>query len=118
MKKIFFKIVSLILVIIFTGVSLIPPSMAWAQNSLKNTSFPSALNSPSLGESFYLSDPFEPMLVKGVRIFPEDPLQFDFVIEMYDIQLNVESIELISSRFLLASCPKVDSSRATGSLNL
>jgi len=59
------------------------PSGAYAQ----------ALNLPAPGTMVSLTPAFMPVLMKGVRVYPENPLLFDFILDSGKSSLKIESPE-------------------------
>jgi len=70
--KMFRRIVSLILILIFSLGIVIPPDIARAQ-VLPMLPLPGAMVTQSPG--------YVPALIKGITIDPQNPLAFDFIID-------------------------------------
>ncbi|MCA9407367.1 MAG: hypothetical protein KC733_01660, partial [Candidatus Omnitrophica bacterium] len=80
--KAVYRVISLFLVFIF-GVSPITPiSNVSAQSSV------TGLNLPAPGAMVQLSPVFQPAVIKGLKILPQDPFRFDFIIDTGDSQLE------------------------------
>ncbi|MBP9853299.1 MAG: hypothetical protein KBD53_00350 [Candidatus Omnitrophica bacterium] len=62
---------SLILVVTF----VVPPQQSYAQ---------SVLNLPALGTPVLVSQPYNPPIITGITIYPDNPLKFDFIIDPGD----------------------------------
>ncbi|MFA5059232.1 MAG: hypothetical protein WC676_01210 [Candidatus Omnitrophota bacterium] len=91
-----FKTISLFLAIIFPCSNILP-SLAYAQNLVPI---------PPAGNMVMLSPSFTPAVLKGLKVFPEDPLRFDFVIDWGESKLKGdaqknESMKLI--KYFLAA---------------
>ena len=81
----------ILLVICFSSSMVFPPSIAEAQY---------IMSLPRPGTMIGLSPAFQPAVVKGIRIYPDDPLRFDFIIDtgtktFDDEQLRDESSKLV-----------------------
>ena len=98
MKKTFtFRLISGWILVSFLATAVIPPR-AYAQ----------ALNLPAPGAMVGLTPAYMPVLMKGVRVHPENPLLFDFIVDSGKSNLKasspafkVESQKLI--KYFLAS---------------
>jgi len=91
-RKIQFKFVMRVLrlIIVFSFVlnCVILPSQSAAQSSFGRAFFlptPGVMVPPSLG--------FEPVLVKGLQIYQDDPLKFDFIVDNGDNNLTGEALK-------------------------
>ncbi len=61
---------------------------------------------PAPGTMVALSEGFIPPLLKGIKLYPNNPLQFDFFIDSGDIQLNAQGLKEASQtlvKYFLAS---------------
>ncbi|VAX36754.1 hypothetical protein MNBD_UNCLBAC01-1268 [hydrothermal vent metagenome] len=85
-----YRILSAFVAVIFT-ISLIPPS-AQAQQTILNLPFP--------GTMIPLSDAYMPTLVRGMTLYPENPLQFDFLIDHGDAGLEGEAFKEESRKLI------------------
>ncbi|MBF0521685.1 MAG: UDP-glucose 4-epimerase GalE [Candidatus Omnitrophica bacterium] len=68
-KNMFIKIVSTILSITFISTTAVPPSYA------------QVMNLPQPGSMVGLTPAFMPTLIKGLKVHPENPLLFDFILD-------------------------------------
>ncbi len=83
MKKTFsFRIISAWILVSFLTTGVVP-SGAYAQ----------ALNLPAPGTMVSLTPAYMPVLMKGVRVHPENPLLFDFILDSGKSTLKIESPE-------------------------
>ena len=99
--KLFFKTTSVLVLVCFFATTIIP-SQALAQG---------VLGLPAVGSYVPLSPGFTPTLVRGIKVYPDNPLKFDFIIDSGDLpagrqvpnmeELKQESEKLI--RYFLAS---------------
>ncbi|MCK5012361.1 MAG: LysM peptidoglycan-binding domain-containing protein [Candidatus Omnitrophica bacterium] len=58
------------------------------------------LNLPIPGTMVGLSPVFNPAIVAGIKIYPENPLQFDFIIDIGDDQLQGEALRQESQKLI------------------
>src|SRR3989338_2445464 len=95
-----FRILSAFIAFSFAFTLILPPSAAWSQV------FNPVLNLPVPGTMITLTPGFTPALIRGITIHPENPLEFDFIVDNGDTniegeQLLVEAYKLI--KYFLAS---------------
>ncbi len=97
-NRLLFRIGAFVTILSFLSNSIILPSRAYAQN---------ALNLPAPGSMVTMSPGYAPVIIKAVTIHPENPLKFDFIVDlgkntgMSERRLKEESSRLI--RYFLAS---------------
>jgi len=72
------RIISSVVVAIFIFSAILPSGIR-AQ---------SVLNLPSVGKMIMPTQPFSPVMIQGIKIFPNNPLKFDFIIDIGDKKLN------------------------------
>ncbi|MCK5581235.1 MAG: HEAT repeat domain-containing protein [Candidatus Omnitrophica bacterium] len=75
--------------------SIIAPPGAYAQNPPQ-----SILNLPQVGTMVSVTGAFAPSLVKGITIYPENPLEFDFIISKGDHNLEGEAFNKESTKLI------------------
>ncbi|MEI8011843.1 MAG: hypothetical protein WCI27_05095 [Candidatus Omnitrophota bacterium] len=81
MKKTFiFRFIAAWILLSFVSSSIMPPA-AYAQ----------AVNLPAPGAMVGLTPAYVPVLMKGVRVHPENPLLFDFIVDSGKSNLKIES---------------------------
>ncbi|VAX37601.1 hypothetical protein MNBD_UNCLBAC01-1632 [hydrothermal vent metagenome] len=85
-----YRILSTFLIFIFS-LSLITPPVQ-AQQTILNLPFPGAMLS--------LSNAYMPTLVRGMTLYPENPLQFDFLIDHGDEGLDGEAFKKESRKLI------------------
>jgi len=85
------KVFSAFLVVTFIFSSLILPQRAQAQG---------VLNLPAPGTMVTLSPAFNPAIVTGIKIYPDNPLQIDFIIDIGDDQLQGEALKKESQKLI------------------
>jgi len=86
-----YRTFSAFMVVAFIFSSIIPPRLVHAQ---------SVLNLPQPGVMVSLSPVFHPAVIKGMKIFPNNPLRFDFIIDMGDSGLEDESLKEESNKLI------------------
>lgn len=92
---------SFVLVIVFSGTSILMPAKAGAQSvGIAGVSL------PAVGTMMGLSQCFQPPIIRGMSIYPDNPLRFDFIVNTGDdniagTALAEESQKLI--KYFLAS---------------
>jgi len=77
--------------LIIVGILVIPSQMAQAQT---------VASLPQPGVMVPLSPVFHPALIRGMKISPEDPFRFDFIIDAGNSELNGKSLEKESSKLI------------------
>jgi len=77
----FFQFLSVMITITFC-ITMIFPSHAFAQN---------AINMPPVGQMLSPSSAFLPTTIKGITVFPDNPLKFDFIVDMGDEEYDSSS---------------------------
>ena len=55
---------------------------------------------PASGVMVSLSSKYDPVVLRGIKIFPENPLRFDFIIDKGQADFNEEALEAESSRLI------------------
>ena len=71
-RKAPFKAITCLVITVFSLTTILPPQRAQAQ-SIVSLPLPGVMVPPSLG--------FVPALMRGIKLFPENPLRFDFIID-------------------------------------
>jgi len=74
--------------------SVIPPQALYAQN------IPTVLNLPIPGTMITPSPGYNPVIVKGINLYPENPLQFDFLVDKGGTDLDNEQLKIESQRLI------------------
>ena len=102
--KLSYKILSAFITLTFVFTSVLPPGYAQTISTL-NLPVPGAMVTPSAA--------FVPVLLKGMTIHPDNPLQFDFIIDSGNTDFKEDKIKTESERlvkYFLASMtiPKDD----------
>ncbi len=86
------KIVSFILLITF------PASQVMAQPLASYAT--SSLTLPPVGTMINTTPAFEPTLIKGVTVFPDNPLRFDFIVDTGDSVLEDDALKSESNKLI------------------
>ena len=94
----FKRIISSMIMVAFAFTMIMPPSN-WAQSlpgapgtAISPTTI-NGLNLPLPGVMISTSMKYTPVIVTGITIFPEDPLQFDFIINSGDDHFQGEDLK-------------------------
>ncbi len=79
-----YRLFSAVLIICFISSNLILPVNSYAQ-ALPLLPAPGTMVTPTAG--------FTPALIKGIRVYPDNPLQFDFIVDNGDSQLKGKQLD-------------------------
>jgi glucan phosphorylase len=82
------KVVSLWITISFTATIIFSPRLSFA---IEN--FGTDVNLPLPRQMISCSQPYEPALIQGMTVHPENPLLFDFIIDAGDSQLGGSALQ-------------------------
>ena len=101
--KLFRKIVSVIIAVCFF-VTVVIPSQAYAQG---------AIGLPQAGTMINLSPAFTPAILRGMRVYPENSLKFDFIVDsgntgLQGNQLKKESEKIVKYFLAALTIPEDD----------
>ncbi len=58
------------------------------------------LNLPLPGSMVALTDEFEPVIIKGMTFYPQNPLEFDFIIHTGDVQITGDALKEESNKLI------------------
>ena len=86
----FFRVIAFFVLFTFTSSLIIPPN-GYAQ---------SVLNLPIPGTMIPLSSGFNPAVIKGLKIYPDNPLRFDFILDTGNSQLKDEALKKESTKLI------------------
>jgi len=86
-----YRVFSAFIAFTFIFSIIIPPRLAQAQ---------SVLNLPQPGTMIPLSVSYNPAIVAGITIYPDDPLKFDFIIDVGDDHLKGEALRKESEKLI------------------
>ncbi len=95
-RHILFRMAAVVVLLAFGGTVLVPVPMASAQTAAVT----SGLSLPAVGASVPLSEAFVPLLMKGIKVFPDNPLRFDFIVDTGDSGLNGDPLTEKSNRLI------------------
>jgi len=85
------KVIFILVALIFASVCIIPPQIAYAQGSL---------GLPEPGAIVSLSPGFTPTVLRGIRVYPDNPLKFDFIVDAGDSGLGGEALRTESEKLV------------------
>ncbi len=88
------RFVAVITVISFLFSMLLPSHSSYAQTS------PAKFNLPASGTLVSLSQDFNPAVIKGLKVFPDNPFRFDFVMDTADSALEGDHLKQESERLI------------------
>ncbi len=71
------------------------PLSAWAQTLPANP-----LNLPPVGTMVAMSPAYTPAIIKGITVHPDNPLQFNFIVDTGDSELAGEALKSESTRLI------------------
>ncbi len=91
-----YRLLSAFICLAFTVITIMPPVRVHAQVVSMNT----VLNLPIPGTMVSTTDTFFPSIIRGLTINPENPLNFDFIIDTGDDDLKGESFKTESSKLI------------------
>ncbi|MFA5089198.1 MAG: WD40 repeat domain-containing protein, partial [Candidatus Omnitrophota bacterium] len=86
-----YRCFSLVVVIAFSLSLLATPSPAYAQ---------AMLNLPQPGVMIPLSPGFNPAILRGIKVFPEEPFRFDFIVDAGQSNLKGKALEEESAKLI------------------
>jgi len=86
MKKVFFTVILLCFVV----TSIMGPSPVYAQD----------IRLPAPGVMVPLSPEFKPPILKGIKVHPDNPFRFDFILDRGDSQLSNDALKDESSKLI------------------
>jgi hypothetical protein len=55
---------------------------------------------PAPGVMVHLSPPLEPAMLKGIKVYPDNPFRFDFILDKGDSELNNDQLKNESSKLI------------------
>jgi hypothetical protein len=86
------------LILSFTGTLIIPPDLHAQSSSNGPTNL--LFHLPKAGVRVNLSPAFTPVLIKGLKVHPENPFMFDFIVDPGQEKLNAEDFNKTSQRMV------------------
>ncbi|MCK5342732.1 MAG: hypothetical protein KAR20_04980, partial [Candidatus Heimdallarchaeota archaeon] len=92
-KNKFYHWLCSLLVCVLSFSLMLSPTASYAQSI-------NLLNLPVPGTMVGLSPVFNPAIVTGIKIYPDNPLQFDFIIDIGDDQLQGEALRKESQKLI------------------
>jgi len=106
--KFIHKMFSVSIAFMFITSAIVPPQLIYAQSAPQTI-----LNLPTPGAMISLSPQFTPALIKGITVHPQNPLEFDFIVNrgatgFSDEELKKESRKLIKYFLAALTVPEQD----------
>jgi len=92
-EKFLFSTISKVMVFVLSLSLVFAPSTGYAQSI-------NLLNLPAPGSMLTLSPSYTPAIVAGITIYPDNPLQFDFIIDVGDDNLRGEALRKESEKLI------------------
>ncbi len=83
-----FRMISCFVLVAFTATVVMPPQQAQAQ-----TTVPTVLDLPAPGTMVGLTSAFTPPMLRGVQVNPDNPLDFEFLVDDGDAALTENEIK-------------------------
>jgi len=94
-----FRVAASIVIIAFMITLVSPPTPSFG-SSAYNPTIPSDLNLPNPGEMLNLTNVFYPLVMKGIKIFPNNPFRFDFIIDTGNTEFPEEALKKESTKLI------------------
>ena len=98
--SLFHRVCACFVIISFTAHLIIPPQRGCAQNVSSISTSTSLINLPAAGTMVELSPSFDPIILRGMKLFPEDPFKFEFIIDKSDNKLKEDELKDESVRMV------------------
>jgi hypothetical protein len=92
------RILCVWVLISFAATSIIPPSARAQSASIDSSGLSFRLPKPGIRVN--LSPSFEPVLIKGLKVHPENPFKFDFIVDPGDEKLGADAFRKVSQRMV------------------
>ncbi|MBI4308695.1 MAG: fructose-bisphosphate aldolase [Candidatus Omnitrophica bacterium] len=91
--KFFNRLLAPWIVLSLIATFVLPPTGAYAAGA-------TVLNLPAPGKMVPLSDKFVPAMVKGLTLYPHNPLKFDFIIDTGDARVQGDALRAESAKMI------------------
>ncbi len=88
-----FRLMAVFVIGAFSLNLIILPAQSYAQSR-------SSANLPVPGTMIHPSEPFSPVLIKGVKVFSDNPFRFDFIVNPGDDDLEGDALKEESNRLI------------------
>ena len=92
-QSLFSRLICTFVIISFSTSLITPPIKVEAQTL-------SGVNLPIPGSMLNVSPAFQPTLIKGIKIFPNNPLRFDFIVDPGDSDLTDQALQDESNKLI------------------
>lgn len=89
------RVTSLLMLVVFSATTILMPAKASAQSVGI-----SGVNLPAVGTMLGLSESFHPAIIRGMTVYPQNPLQFDFIVDTGDKSLKGEPLKEESQKMI------------------
>ncbi len=90
-KTFFFRLTSRLMCLVITLALIFSPTASYAQT---------ILNLPIPGALVLTSPVYNPAIITGLKVYPDNPLQFDFIIDTGDDRLEGENLKKESQKLI------------------
>lgn len=88
------RLISLLILFSFISSIILPPQIAQAQI------LPDYFNMPQPGTMVAMTSAYSPAMIKGITIYPDNPLKFDFLVSRGDDSLNDEDLIIEGKKYI------------------
>ena len=85
----------LLMAFVFTCGVVLPPGMGYAQSALQPV-----LNLPAPGTMVAPTQAFMPATIKGISLYPDNPLMFDFIVDQGDEHLSSPELKKVAKKLI------------------
>ncbi len=89
------RVTSLLMLVVFSATTILMPAKASAQS----IGIP-GVNLPAVGTMLGLSESFHPAIIRGMTVYPDNPLKFDFIVNTGDKDLKGQALEKESQKLI------------------
>ena len=89
------RVTSFFMLIVFSLTTILLPAQASAQS----IGIP-GVNLPAVGTMLGLSESFQPAIIRGMTVYPDNPLKFDFIVNTGDKNLKGQALEKESQKLI------------------
>ena len=87
------RVISIFILVVFINTSVKSPVYAqFAQDPMPRL--------PAPGVMVHLSPAFNPPILKGIKVHPDNPFRFDFILDKGDSQLSNDALKDESSKLI------------------
>ncbi len=83
------------MIFVFTCGMVLPPGVGYAQSAPQPV-----LNLPAPGTMVTPTQAFMPTAIKGISLYPDNPLMFDFIVDQGDEHLSSQELKTVSRKLI------------------